>query len=182
MRAQELQLVIDTKEFFCTALYGDETTTDLSLQLSGARQRWCVHPSTSKSCRYFQCYRRQDVSVDARISLRSCCFPGFFACLPRSDPRFCCGYKKMLHKETNREIRQRLEVSIIRRTRCSFASLLDASLMNVGMVVVVRWKGIGRASKMVTLGFAFPLEARVVLWTSRIAITASEANRKTKGY
>ena len=45
------------------------------------------------------------------------------------DPRRCCT------KETNREIRQRLELSINRRTRCSFASLLDVSLMNVGLVV-----------------------------------------------
>ena len=35
--AAHVWLVIDTKEFFCTALYGDETTTDLSLQLSGSR-------------------------------------------------------------------------------------------------------------------------------------------------
>ena len=63
-----------------------------------------------------------------------------------------------------------------------FASVLDASPLNVGMEEVVRWKGIGRASKMVNLGFAFPLETRVVLWTSRIAITASEATEKTEGY
>ena len=54
----------------------------------------------------------------------------------------------------------------------------------VGCVTFHRWDGggIGRASKMVILGFAFPLETSVVLWTTRIAITACEANRKTKGY
>ena len=62
----------------------------------------------------------------------------------------------------------------------SFASVLDASLLNVGMVEVVRWKGIGRA-KVVMLDFAFPLEARVALWTFRTAITASEATEKRKG-
>ena len=64
----------------------------------------------------------------------------------------------------------------------SFAFLLDASPLNVGtVVVVVGWKGIGRASKMVMLGFAFPLDTSVGLWTSRTAITASEA-KQTKGY
>ena len=45
----------------------------------------------------------------------------------------------------------------------SFASVLDASPLTVGMVQVVRWKGTGRTSKMVNLGFAFPLETSVVL-------------------
>ena len=60
----------------------------------------------------------------------------------------------------------------------SFASLLDASPLNVGMVVVVGWRGTGRASKMVILGFAFPLDTSVGLWTSRTAITGSEATEK----
>ena len=52
--------------------------------------------------------------------------------------------------------------------------------MNVGVVEVVGWKGIGRASKTVMLDFAFPLETRVALWTSRMAITGGRGNRKTK--
>ena len=45
----------------------------------------------------------------------------------------------------------------------SFASVLDASPLIVGMVVAVGWRRTGRAPKMVTLGFAFPLETSVVL-------------------
>ena len=59
----------------------------------------------------------------------------------------------------------------------SFAFVLDASPLNVGMVEVVRWKGIGRASKMVMLDFAFPLETRVALWTSRTAITGGRCKK-----
>ena len=37
----------------------------------------------------------------------------------------------------------------------SVASVLDASPLNVGMVVAVGWRWTGRASKMVMLDFAF---------------------------
>ena len=64
----------------------------------------------------------------------------------------------------------------------SFAFVLDASPLNVGMVEVVRWKGIGRASKMVMLDFAFPLETRVALWTSRTAaITGGRCKKIREG-
>ena len=56
----------------------------------------------------------------------------------------------------------RLE-QVIATGASSFASVLDTSPLNVGMVEVVRWKGIGRASKMVMLDFAFPLETGVAL-------------------
>ena len=105
-----------------------------------------------------------------------------FANPPRSDPSFCRGYKKMLHKETDREIRQRLEVSIIRRTRCSFC-------ISVGCVTFERGDGGGcamerdrKASKMVMLDFAFPLETGVALWTSRTAAITGGRCKKTGGY
>ena len=63
----------------------------------------------------------------------------------------------------------------------SFASVLDASPLNVGMVVVVGWKGIGRAWKMVMFDFAFPLETRVALWTSRTAITGGRCKKIREG-
>ena len=54
----------------------------------------------------------------------------------------------------------------------------------VGCFTFERWDGggggIGRASHMAILGFAFPLAVRIVLWTSRMTITASEA-KQTKG-
>ena len=81
--AAHVWLVIDTCKSLCTALYGDETASTLSLELSGARQSWCVQLWTSKSRRFFfKCDRRADGLVDARVSLRRCCYPGRFFCKP----------------------------------------------------------------------------------------------------
>ena len=174
-------LVIDTSEFVCTALCGDETTSTLSLQLSGARKRLCVNPSTSKSCRYFsvlsktRCFCRCS-DLFAKLLLSRLLF---FASPPRSDLSFCRGFKKMLQKETNRHLIRR-DLTQIRAV--DHPTDDEFFCICVGCFTFERWDGdgIGRASKMVNLGFAFPLEARVVLWTSRIAITASEATEKRK--
>ena len=104
----------------------------------------------------------------------------FFASPPRSDLSFFRGFKKMMQKETNRHL--------IRRGLTQIGAVDHPTddeffCISVGCFTFERWDGggIGRASKMVTLGFAFPLEASVVLWTSRTAITASEATEKRKG-
>ena len=106
----------------------------------------------------------------------------FSASPPRGDPSFCRGYKKMLHKEPNRNLMPRDPTEIGAEHHPTDDEFYCIS---VGCFIFDRWDGgcggIGRASHMVILVFAFPLAARVVLWTSRMAITASEA-KQTKGY
>ena len=102
----------------------------------------------------------------------------FSASPPRSDPSFCRGYKKMLHKESNRNLMPKDPTEIGAENRPTDDEFFCIS---VGCFTCERWDGcggvIGRASHMVILGFAFPLETRVVVWTSRKAITASEGTK-----